>query len=107
MAHPSKASLDVAGMAAIFAMLLRIALKAITAMYAGYDHCRFLGQLLLVPVPPLGTALVGAEPLLLTVFLLGNRLSTLCAKIEICAICLLWYRLDALALAKGLDGVLR
>ena len=106
MAHPSKASFDVAGMAAVFTVLLRVAFKAITAVSAGYDDRRFLGQLLPVPVPPAGTALVGAEPLWFAVFWLGNVLPALSTKTERCTICLLWQRLDAVTLAKRFDGVL-
>ncbi|MDD3880666.1 MAG: hypothetical protein PHI27_00210 [Eubacteriales bacterium] len=94
-------------MAAVFTALLRIAFKAIAAVSTGRDDRRFLGQLLPVPVPPVRTAFVGTEPLWLAVFLPGKGLSALSTVTELCTVCLLWQRLDALALAEGFDGVLR
>jgi hypothetical protein len=83
MAHTSKANTDIAGMAAVFSLLLRIALKAIATVSAGRDNRRFMRQLLSVLIPPAGTALVGTEPLLLAVFLLDYGLTALSAETEL------------------------
>jgi hypothetical protein len=105
MSHTSKASLDVTGMAAVFALLLRIAFKAIPAVCAGRDNSRFTRQFLPVPVPPLGSALVRTESLLLPVFRLGNGLTALCTKTELRNKPELRLRFHTLSLTKRLDGI--